>query len=123
MENARCLAQCLIDLGYKMVTDGTDNHLLLWDLRPHGLLGSKFERVCELAVISINKNSVPGDTSALHPGGVRMGTPALTSRGMGIGEMRIIAGFLHRAFEISMAIQTVLCKQLNSRKCPKRVRM
>ena len=54
---------------------GTDNHCVLWDLRPEGLTGSKVERACELASITINKNSVVGDQSAQTPGGVRLGSP------------------------------------------------
>merc|ERR1711862_483894 len=66
--NARALADTLIAKGHKFASDGTDNHLLLWDLRPHGLTGSKVEKVCELASISLNRNAVHGDASALSPG-------------------------------------------------------
>ncbi|MFN4352980.1 MAG: hypothetical protein ACK4F6_19460, partial [Hylemonella sp.] len=58
----------------RLATGGTDNHLLLWDLRPQGLTGSKLEKLCELAGITLNKNAVYGDRSALSPGGVRVGT-------------------------------------------------
>merc|ERR1712193_291655 len=81
VENAATLAQTLKDKGHKLAADGMDNHLILWDLRPHGLTGSKVEKVCEAASISLNKNTVPGDASALSPGGVRIGTPAMTTRG------------------------------------------
>ncbi len=68
-------------MGYKLVSGGTDNHLTLIDLRPKKMDGARVERVLELANIAANKNTVPGDKSALTPGGIRIGTPALTSRG------------------------------------------
>ncbi len=67
--------------GHTLVSGGTDNHILLLDLRPKGVDGSRVERVLELAHIAANKNTVPGDVSAMVPGGLRIGTPALTSRG------------------------------------------
>ena len=63
------------------MTNGTDNHLILIDLKNKGISGSKLEHVCNLVDISINKNSVQGDKSAVNPGGVRIGTPALTTKG------------------------------------------
>merc|ERR1719434_466693 len=74
--NAQSLADALKAKGHKLASDGTDNHLILWDLRPHGLTGSKVEKVCEAASMSLNRNTVPGDASALSPGGVRIGAPA-----------------------------------------------
>ena len=65
--------------GNKLCTGGSDNHLILWDLRPLGLTGSKIELTCDKAHITLNKNAVCGDRSALSPGGVRIGTPALTT--------------------------------------------
>merc|ERR1712217_368779 len=79
--NAKTLADTLKEKGHKLASDGTDNHLVLWDLRPHGLTGSKLEKVCELSSISLNRNAVHGDASALSPGGVRIGSPAMTTRG------------------------------------------
>merc|ERR1711871_372810 len=64
VENARTLAETLMAKGHKLASDGTDNHLVLWDLRPHGLTGSKVEKVCECASISLNRNAVHGDASA-----------------------------------------------------------
>merc|ERR1712118_375959 len=63
------------------ISGGTSNHLCLIDLRPKGVDGARAERIMEMAHIAVNKNTVPGDTSALVPGGIRIGTPALTSRG------------------------------------------
>merc|ERR1711959_880316 len=65
--NAATLAEALMAKGHKLATDGTDNHLVLWDLRPHGLTGSKVEKVCEMASISLNRNAVHGDASAFFP--------------------------------------------------------
>jgi glycine hydroxymethyltransferase len=100
VENCRALAKALVDLGYTLCTQGTDNHLLLWDLRSLGISGARMEKVCELAHITINKNSVAGDVSAVSPGGVRLGTAALTTRGLQPLHFRAIAGFLHQAVAI-----------------------
>ena len=88
-----------------LATDGTDNHLLLWNVRVLGLTGSKVEKVLELASITTNKNSIPGDTSALNPGGVRLGTPALTTRGLTEADFDVVAEFLHRGSEIAVQAQ------------------
>lgn len=71
--NSRALAAALMARGYKVITGGTDNHLFLWDLRPEGISGSKMEKACDLAHITLNKNAVVGDVSAMNPGGVRIG--------------------------------------------------
>ena len=81
VSNAGTLAEALIAKGHKLASGGTDNHLLFWDLRPHGLTGSKVQKVCEAASISLNRHTVPGDASELSPGGVRIGAPAMTTRG------------------------------------------
>ena len=75
---------------------GTENHIVLADLRPKGVDGSRVERVMELAHIAANKNTVPGDTSALVPGGLRMGSPALTSRGFTEADFDQVAEFVCR---------------------------
>ncbi len=75
---------------------GTENHIVLADLRPKGVDGSRVERVMELAHIAANKNTVPGDTSALVPGGLRMGSPALTSRGFTEADFDQVAEFVSR---------------------------
>ncbi|KAK1397749.1 hypothetical protein POM88_007612 [Heracleum sosnowskyi] len=67
--------------GYELVSGGTDNHLVLVNLKPKGIDGSRVEKVLEAVHIAANKNTVPGDVYAMVPGGIRMGTPALTSRG------------------------------------------
>merc|ERR1712066_1066050 len=112
VENAKALAAALMGKGHKLASDGTDNHLVLWDLRPHGLTGSKVEKVCELASISLNRNAVHGDVSALSPGGVRIGSPAMTTRGCNKEHFRTIASFLDRCCQIALRIQKEKGKKL-----------
>jgi glycine hydroxymethyltransferase len=112
LENAATLADTLVSKGHKLATGGTDNHLILWDVRPHGLTGSKVEKVCDCVSITCNKNTVPGDASALSPGGVRVGAPAMTTRGCTKEDFKTIAGFLSRCCEISVKIQNEKGKKL-----------
>ena len=107
VDNAKALGKGLVDRGHALATGGTDNHLLLWDVRSKGLTGSKVDKVLELVSITANKNSIPGDTSAINPGGVRVGTPALTTRGLNQEDFDQVAEFLHRACEISIKAQDV----------------
>ncbi|KAH9162346.1 hypothetical protein AeNC1_018841 [Aphanomyces euteiches] len=111
--NSRALAKALTDKGYVLATGGTDNHLLLWDLRPTGITGSKMEKLCDEACITLNKNSVLGDRSAVSPGGVRVGTPALTSRGFKEADFVQVAEFLHRAVQLSIEIQATSGKKIS----------
>jgi glycine hydroxymethyltransferase len=111
-KNAKALAQALLEKGHKLATDGTDNHLVLWDVRPHGLTGSKVEKVAELAGISVNRNAVHGDASALSPGGVRVGSPAMTTRGCNEEDFKTIAGFLDQCVKITLEIQAEKGKKL-----------
>ena len=110
--NARALASALMSKGYKLVTDGTDNHLVLWDLRPCGLTGSKMETICDMCHITLNKNAVFGDASALSPGGCRIGAPAMTSRGLRENDFEKIADLLHKAVELALEVQTSHGKML-----------
>jgi len=110
--NCKKLAAELMAKGHKLASDGTDNHLILWDVRPHGLTGSKVEKVCEAASISLNRNAVHGDASAISPGGVRIGAPAMTTRGCSPEDFRKIAGFLDRALQITLKIQAEKGKKL-----------
>ncbi|KAL2919743.1 glycine hydroxymethyltransferase shm1 [Polyrhizophydium stewartii] len=103
--NAVAIADALKGYGYKLVTDGTVNHLVLWDLRTVGLTGSKMEKICDLVNITLNKNAVHGDTSALTPGGVRIGTSALASRSLKEADCVKVAEFLHRACQIAIKVQ------------------
>ena len=112
IKNSQAMANKLHQHGYKLQTDGSENHLILWDLRPLKLTGSKIEKICDLAHITLNKNSVPGDVSAMTPGGVRLGMAALTSRGMKEAEMEKVGDFLIRAIDISTEIQEKAGKKL-----------
>lgn len=103
--NAKTLANSLINLGYKIQTGGTDNHLLLIDLKPHGINGGKIEKVLEFVNITVNKNTVKGDQKAFNPNGIRLGTAALTSRGMKEDEFIKIANFIDKAVKIALDIQ------------------
>ena len=105
LRNCQALSGALLQRGYKLVTGGTDNHLVLVDLRPKGVDGSRVERIMELAHIAANKNTVPGDVSALVPGGVRMGTPALTTRGFAESDFVKVAEFVDRAVQIAVAVK------------------
>jgi glycine hydroxymethyltransferase len=105
-KNAKALAAKLSSLGYKIATDGTDNHCVLWDLKPAGITGSKFEKVCDAVSITLNKNCVPGDVSAITPGGVRIGAPALTTRTMVESDFEQIAQFLHETLLIALRLQS-----------------
>ncbi|CAG0918754.1 unnamed protein product [Notodromas monacha] len=131
LRNAKALAESLIDLGFKIVTDGTDTHLVVVDLRPKKLTGSKAEKLMEKCSlcgffvmpgltadadviyssnhhqvsIALNKNTVPGDKSAMNPSGLRFGTSALTTRGMKEPEMKKVAGFVLEAVDLCAEIQ------------------
>ena len=113
--NAQALAAALVKRGYTLATGGTDNHLILWDLRPQKLTGNKFELICDEVSITLNKNSIHGDTSALTPGGVRVGAPALTSRGFKEADFEAVAEFLHKAVLLSLQLQSSLASALASK--------
>ncbi|KAH8926533.1 glycine hydroxymethyltransferase [Atractiella rhizophila] len=105
IKNTQVLGNTLTAQGYKLQTDGSDNHLILWDLRPLGITGSKFEKLCDLVHITLNKNAVPGDKSAQTPGGVRIGSNSLTSRSMKEKDMEKVAEFLIRVVKIAETVQ------------------
>lgn len=110
--NAKVLADQLISHGYKLSTEGTDNHLVLVDLRPQKIFGSKVEKLCDMVNITINKNSVFGDKSALVPGGIRIGTAALTTRSVDEEGMITISSFIHHAIQLAIKIQNKSGKKL-----------
>ncbi|KAL3424651.1 serine hydroxymethyltransferase [Phlyctema vagabunda] len=91
-------------LGYSIVSGGTDNHLVLVDLKPQGVDGARVERVLELVGVASNKNTVPGDLSALKPGGLRMGTPAMTTRGFQQDDFVRVADIVNRAVTITQRL-------------------
>lgn len=110
--NAQALGAALTGHGYKLVTGGTDNHLVLWDLRPEGVTGSKMEKACDMCHITLNKNAVVGDVSAMTPGGVRIGAPAMTSRGLKESDFVVIAEFCHEVLEECKRVQASTGKLL-----------
>ena len=106
LKNCTRLASELQRMGYNMVSGGTDNHLVLVNVKSsRGIDGARVERVLELACIACNKNTVPGDTSALTPGGIRIGTPALTSRGFKEEDFARVAEFFDRAVNIAIKLK------------------
>lgn len=111
-KNAKALAEALLKKGYRLQSGGTDNHLVLWDLRPQGITGNKVEKACDVVSITVNKNAVAGDVNAIAPGGIRLGAPALTSRGLKEADFEKIADFLDRVIKISVSIQDAHGKKL-----------
>ena len=107
--NAKVLAQALAEGGFRIISGGTDTHLMLVDVFQKGILGSDAEHALGHAGITVNKNAIPYDTNPpMKPSGIRIGTPALTTRGMKEPEMRVIAGWIvealeHRADEARLA--------------------
>ncbi len=98
--NAKVLAQELAGHGYRIISGGTDTHLMLVDVFQKGILGSEAESVMGEAGITVNKNAIPYDTNPPRkPSGIRIGTPALTTRGMKEAEMRTIAGWIAQVLE------------------------
>ncbi|CAK8530173.1 unnamed protein product [Lathyrus sativus] len=104
-KNAQALACALLRRKCRLVTGGTDNHLLLWDLRPLGLTGKIYEKVCEACHITLNKIAIFGDNGTIIPGGVRIGTPAMTSRGCLESDFETMADYLFRAAQIAIMLQ------------------
>jgi glycine hydroxymethyltransferase len=95
IENARALAEALMSGGARLVSGGTDNHLMLVDVTPLGTTGKIAEAALDRCGITVNKNMIPYDErKPMDPSGIRVGTPALTTRGMGVDEMRRIAGWM-----------------------------
>jgi glycine hydroxymethyltransferase len=107
-ENARRLAAELVARGYSVITGGTDNHLFLLDLRAKGITGAEAEKRLDAVGISVNKNTIPGDVSALKPSGIRIGTPAITTRGMKPEHMNIVANFIDDAITNSATEESKL---------------
>ncbi len=100
VKNAKALAEKLLEYGFNLVSGGTDNHLMLIDLRNKGIPGRKLAKALDRARIVTNYNSVPGDNAPpLNPSGLRLGTPAITTRGMREPEAQQIAAFIHRVVE------------------------
>ncbi|CAK9155664.1 unnamed protein product, partial [Ilex paraguariensis] len=103
--NCSKFAQTLTEKGYDLVSGGTENHLVLVNLKSKGIDGSRVEKVLEAVHIAANKNTVPGDVSAMVPGGIRMGTPALTSRGFVEEDFAKVAAFFDAAVKLALKIK------------------
>lgn len=114
--NAQALAEAMKALGYKLVTDGTDCHLMLINLRPSGSDGNRTQAVLDRVHIATNKNTIPGDKSAMNPSGLRLGTPALTSRGMTEEDMVVVAALIDEGVQIASKCQQSLAAPNNKLK-------
>ncbi|MFZ4774659.1 MAG: serine hydroxymethyltransferase [Terrimicrobiaceae bacterium] len=100
VSNAKALSARLSMLGYRIVSGGTDNHVMLVDLRPKGINGVEAQIALDKAAITVNKNAIPFDTEPItKTGGIRIGTPAMTTRGLGEEDMMQVADFIHSALE------------------------
>jgi len=100
IDNAQALANTLLEFGYDLVSGGTDTHVVLLDLTKTGVTGKKTENSLERAGITTNKNMVPFDErSPMITSGIRVGTPAMTTRGMGVEEMKTIANLIHQVIQ------------------------
>lgn len=119
VENAQALAKGLVDRGFHLVSGGTDNHLMLVDLRPFSITGKELEHRLDEVYITVNKNAIPNDPEKpFVTSGLRVGTPAVTSRGLGVAEMEQIAECMYLTatqFETKAddirAMVTEICKQ------------
>jgi glycine hydroxymethyltransferase len=99
-ENALTLSESFIEMGYEIVSGGTENHLILIDLRNKGITGKVAEEALDKAAITVNKNMVPFDTeSPFVTSGIRIGAPAMTTRGMGEAEFKHIAQLIDRVLQ------------------------
>lgn len=107
VKNAQRLCKGLIEKGYSIATGGTDVHLVLVDLRSVQITGARAEYILEEISIACNKNTVPGDKSALNPSGIRLGTPALTTRGLTESDMDRVVDFIDRGLKLSKEIALV----------------
>ena len=105
LANNKAMADYFLSTGYTLVSGGTDNHLLLLDLRPLGINGGKVEHLLSAVNIAANKNTVPGDLSAMNPGGLRLGSPALTTRGLDSADFVRVGQLIHDGIQLARALQ------------------
>lgn len=119
VENAKALSEAMLEKGFDMVTGGTDNHLMLVDLRPFNITGKELEHRLDEVYITVNKNAIPDDPeSPFVTSGIRIGTPAVTTRGLGVEDMKVIADCIYKtatdfensADEVRKTV-TELCKK------------
>ncbi|KAJ5933345.1 Pyridoxal phosphate-dependent transferase major region subdomain 2 [Penicillium verhagenii] len=116
IKNAKALEEEFKVLGHKLVSDGTDSHMVLLDLRAKNLDGARVEAVLEQINIACNKNSIPGDKSALTPCGIRIGAPAMSTRGMSEQDFKRIARYIDTTITLCKKIQGDLPKEANKLK-------
>jgi glycine/serine hydroxymethyltransferase len=121
VENARVLAETLAELGARVVSGGTDNHLMLVDVTPLGVTGKEAEAILDAIGITVNKNAIPFDINPpLNPSGIRLGSPAVTTRGFGEGEMRAVAELIDRVLadlrELGYVDDAALARALAARR-------
>lgn len=116
LRNAKVLEKELLAKGYTLVADGTDSHMVLLSLKDKGIDGARVETVCEAVNIALNKNSIPGDKSALVPGGVRIGAPAMTTRGLGEADFARVVTYIDKAIKLAIEVQKGLPKDANKLK-------
>ncbi|GMH42535.1 hypothetical protein BSKO_10454 [Bryopsis sp. KO-2023] len=102
ISNCRAMAARFVELGYKVISGGTDNHLILVDLKSKGIDGARVQHVLDMVHITLNKNAVPGDKSAMVPGGMRIGTPAMTTRGFKEDDFKKVADLIDRGVQIAI---------------------
>jgi len=107
IKNAKALGESLVAQGFDIVSGGTDNHLLLVDLRSKKVSGGKAETICEYCNLVLNKNTIPSDKSAMNPNGLRVGTPAMTSRGLTEEDFVKVGEFLGRAMAVAKEVQEI----------------
>ena len=116
IDNAKALERELKRLGHKLVADGTDSHMVLVDLRNKSLDGARVEAVLEQVNIACNKNSIPGDKSALTPCGIRIGAPAMSTRGFGESDFERVAQYIDQCINLCKQVQAELPKEANKLK-------
>ncbi|XP_053214651.1 serine hydroxymethyltransferase, mitochondrial-like [Panonychus citri] len=113
LKNAKAFADALVAKGYSLVSGGTDNHLLLLNLRDKGLDGARLEALLNHCDIIGNKNTCPGDKSALFPGGIRLGAPALTTRNFVESDFTKVADFIDEGVQLSLKVKASCGKTVN----------
>jgi glycine hydroxymethyltransferase len=116
IKNAKALEVEFTKRGQKLVSGGTDSHMVLLDLRANSLDGARVEAVLEQINIACNKNSIPGDKSALTPCGIRVGAPAMTTRGFDEDDFVRVADYIIQAIDLCKVIQADLPKEANKMK-------
>lgn len=111
-KNAQALSEYLMEKGFQVSTNGTINHIVLVNLRNKGITGSKIEKLSEYVNISLNKNAIYGDKNPMNPSGIRIGTSAMTTRGMMENDFKEIANYLQELVDIGLEIQEQYGKKL-----------